>query len=131
MQASRILTVATMLAAITVLTACGSDGDSNVNGGSHTAGNNPGGIPSNLLKVTISDNKFSPSNLQIPVGANVTWEWTGSNPHSVVGKFEEKEIASPRLTGAGVYLEAFPKAGIFEYQCGVHGEAMTGKITIQ
>jgi plastocyanin len=32
--------------------------------------------------------------------------------------------------GTGQYLFAFQKAGTFEYQCGVHGASMTGKITI-
>lgn len=125
-------TGAALIAALPVLAACGDDdGDTNGSQPSATTGGNGGGIPANLLKVTVGDNKFSPANLQVPVGANVTWEWTGNNPHSVVGTFDGKEIQSPRLTGTGVYLEAFQKAGVFEYQCGVHGAAMSGKITVQ
>lgn len=126
---------AALIAALPLLAACGGgdDDDDDTNGAqpSATTGGNPGGIPANLLKVTVGDNKFSPANLQVPVGANVTWEWTGNNPHSVVGTFDGKEIQSPRLTGTGVYVEAFQKAGLFEYHCGVHGAAMSGKITIQ
>ena len=117
---------AALIAVSLPLAACGDDDDD--------AGTTPttsGGVPGNLTKVTISDNKFTPSNLQVPVGANVTWEWTGSNPHSVTGKFDGQDVNSPRLSGTGVFLFAFPKAGTFEYQCGVHGSAMTGKVTIQ
>ena len=137
MQPIRILGITVLVAVVAAsafATACGGDDDG---GGSATSAANPtrssgnSGPPANLTKVTISDNKFTPSNLTVPVGATVTWEWTGANPHSVVGTFEGKEIQSPKLTGTGVYLEAFQKAGKFEYQCGVHGAAMKGTITIQ
>ena len=125
------LAFAALITVLPLAAACGDDDDDGEPQPSPSAAGNPGGIPANLLKVTVSDNKFSPTNLQIPVGANVTWEWTGSNPHSVVGNFDGKEIQSPRLTGTGVYLETFQKAGVFEYQCGVHGSSMSGRITIQ
>lgn len=121
-----------MLALSGFLVACGDDDDdTGGNGGQPTTSGGGGGVPGNLTKVTVSDNKFTPVSLQVPVGATVTWEWTGSNPHSVVGTFDGKGINSPRLTGTGQYLEAFQKAGTFNYQCGVHGEAMKGTIVIQ
>ena len=130
-----------LLAASAFLMACGDDDDDTDDSGGSTptssssSGNstptNSSGAPSNLTKVTISDNKFSPVSLQVPVGSTVTWEWTGSNPHSVKGTFDGKEIQSPKLTGTGVYLEAFQKAGTFSYECGVHGAAMKGTIVIQ
>jgi plastocyanin len=126
--------LAALALASIVFASCGGDDDDDEGGAPTTSAGNPtqtGGAPSNLTKVTISDNKFTPSSLQVPVGATVTWEWTGSAPHSVVGTFDGKEIQSPTLTGTGVYLEAFQKAGEFKYHCGVHGEAMSGTIRIQ
>ena len=126
------LAAVAVVAASGLVMACGDDDDED--DGGDASGGQPttaGGVPGNLTKVTVSDNKFSPVSLQVPVGANVTWEWTGSNPHSVKGTFDGKAIQSPTLTGTGVYLEAFQKAGTFEYECGVHGAAMTGKIVIQ
>ena len=67
----------------------------------------------------------------IPAGANVTWNWTGSNPHQVVGSFNGQEVSSPKLTGTGVFLFNFASSGVFEYHCGVHGDAMNGTITVQ
>lgn len=90
-----------------------------------------GGIPAALTTVTVSDNKFAPVGLQVPVGTTVTWTWTGSARHSVKGTFSGEEINSPTLSGTGVYLFAFQKAGVFEYECGVHGAGMKGTITIQ
>lgn len=123
-----------LLSASALLMACGDDDDDADDDGGDTATTAPtssSGVPGNLTKVTISDNQFSPLSLQVPVGSNVTWEWTGSNPHSVKGTFDGKEIQSPTLTGTGVYLEAFQKAGTFSYECGVHGAAMKGTIVIQ
>lgn len=114
--------------------ACGDDDDDDTGGNGGAASPTTGGggnVPGNLTKVRVSDNQFSPVSLQVPVGATVTWEWSGAVPHSVVGTFDGKEIRSPQLTGTGVYLEAFQKAGTFDYQCGVHGAAMAGKIVIQ
>lgn len=128
-RVTRETCVIVLVAVAGVLVACGDDDD----GGAASTGKPPtsaGGVPGNLTKVTVSDNKFTPASLQVPVGATVTWEWTGSSPHSVVGTFDGRQVQSPRLTGTGVYLEAFQKAGTFEYQCGVHGAAMSGKVTV-
>jgi plastocyanin len=81
--------------------------------------------------VTISDNKFEPDEVTIGVNHEVTWEWTGNNAHSVVGSFDGEEFESQRFTGSGTFVHSFDKAGTFEYQCGVHGAAMSGKVTIQ
>jgi plastocyanin len=112
---------------------CGDDADKSPTptATATAASSSAGGLPANLTTITISDNEFTPVGLQVPVGANVTWQWTGNNPHSVVGKFDDEEITSPRLESDGVFRFAFQHAGIFEYHCGVHGEAMSGKVTIQ
>jgi plastocyanin len=121
------LAIAVLAAA--AFAACGDD-DDNTNTAPTARPTTNSGAPAKLTAITVSDNKFSPSDLQVPVGATVTWNWTGSNFHSVVGKFEGEDVNSPRLMGTGQYLFAFQKAGTFEYQCGVHGASMTGKITI-
>ena len=123
-----------LLAASALLMACGDDDDNDEDSSGESSTSAPtssSGAPANLTKVTVSDNQFSPLSLQVPVGSNVTWEWSGSNPHSVKGTFDGKQIQSPTLTGTGVYLEAFQKAGTFSYECGVHGAAMKGTIIVQ
>ena len=128
------LAMAACAALALAATACGGDsddGDDDAGTSSTATQANAGGIPSNLTKVAVSDNKFTPLNLQVPAGANVTWEWTGSNPHQVSGTFVGQEVLSPRLTGTGVFLFNFPKAGVFDYRCTIHGDAMKGTITVR
>ena len=125
-----------LLATVLVGAACGDDDD---NGVAATVTTRPqattgggGGLPAALTTVKVQDNKFTPGALQIPVGATVTWYWTGSAArHSVKGTFDGQPVESPTLSGGGVYLFAFQKAGVFEYECGVHGAAMKGVVTIQ
>lgn len=125
-----VVTVA-MAVSMAAMAACGDSKDEPAAATATTKPAGSGGIPAALTTVTVSDNKFSPVALQIPVGATVTWNWTGSARHSVKGSFDGQDISSPTLSGTGVYLFAFQKAGIFEYECGVHGAAMKGTITIQ
>ncbi len=127
-----------LLATAFLAAACGDDDDGG--GGSQptattraaaTTGGG-GGVPAALTTVKVQDNKFTPGALQVPVGATVTWDWTGSAArHSVKGTFDGQAVESPTLSGTGVYLFAFQKAGVFEYECGVHGAAMKGVVTIQ
>jgi plastocyanin len=89
----------------------------------------PGGIPPALRTISITDNKFSPESLQVPAGTGVFWEWKGSNEHSVVGTLNGQKIESPKQR-SGKFSFDFTSAGTFEYQCGVHGAAMSGKIVV-
>ena len=81
--------------------------------------------------IAVADNSFSPGSLTVKAGTKVTWTWGGKNPHSVVGKFDGQDVKSEQLTGTGTFAFTFAKAGTFEYQCGVHGAAMTGKVIVQ
>lgn len=122
------LLATTVIAAV----ACGDDDDAATTPTVKPAGTANSGIPAALTTVKVQDNKFMPGALQVPVGATVTWDWTGSAArHSVKGTFDGQPVESPALSGTGVYLFAFQKAGIFEYECGIHGAAMKGTITIQ
>ncbi|MEO8538302.1 MAG: hypothetical protein ABI577_01085 [bacterium] len=127
----RIASLFALMLPIAALGACGGSNDTSKTASPAAATTSNGGIPAALTTVTISDNKFTPVALQIPVGATVTWNWTGLARHSVKGTFDGQEVNSPTLSGTGVFLFAFQKAGIFEYECGIHGAAMKGTITIQ
>lgn len=81
--------------------------------------------------VAISDNKFEPNNVTVTPNHEVTWEWSGGNPHSVVGTFDGESVRSPQLTGGGTFTFSFSKAGTFEYQCGVHGASMSGRVIVE
>ncbi len=90
-----------------------------------------GGLPANLTTVRVVDNSYSPTGLQVPVGAEVTWRWEGSFPHSVSGTFNGEPVDSGVLEGGGEFSFEFASVGVFEYECSVHGAAMAGTVTVQ
>jgi plastocyanin len=81
--------------------------------------------------VKVGDNTFS-GPVTVAKGGKVTWDWTGSNnPHSVVGTSANAKdlLKSGTFSGGkGTYEVSFTAAGTYDYQCGVHGAAMTGKV---
>ena len=94
-----------------------------------------GGIPANLRTITVSDDGFSPGALQVPIGTEVFWQWTGKQEHQITGTFKGNDgdipIESPRLKGSGTFSYEFTTNGLFEYHCAVHGEAMAGQVIIK
>jgi len=77
--------------------------------------------------VSVDDNVFVPAAVTIDVGGTVTWNWTGSNPHTVTaddGSFESAQQTS------GSFTHTFDTAGTFGYFCEVHGQAMSGTVTV-
>lgn len=124
-----LIAVASLLSA-----ACGGDdddtGDTGSSGGNPTATTAPSG-GSEDVTIAISDNQFSPATATIGVNQEVIWEWSGANPHSVVGTYNGEQVQSLTLTGSGTFVHSFATPGTLEYQCGVHGAAMSGAITIQ
>ena len=80
--------------------------------------------------IRVEDNAFAPESRTVTVGTEVTWQWAGSNPHSVVGTFNGAAVESATQT-SGTFKFTFASAGTFEYQCGVHGQSMSGRIVVQ
>jgi hypothetical protein len=52
------------------------------------------------------------------------------NPHQVSGTYEGQEVLSETHRDRSVSLQ-LPKAGVFDYHCTVHGDAMKGTITVR
>lgn len=90
-----------------------------------------GALPGNLTTIKVIDNSYSPTGLQVPVGTTVTWNWEGSFPHSVSGTFNGETVESGVLEAGGTFAFEFTSAGILEYECSVHGAAMSGTVTVQ
>jgi copper binding plastocyanin/azurin family protein len=67
----------------------------------------------------------------IPVGGTVTWTWTGSLPHGVESMGSSSFSSSGIKTGSGTYAVKFTAPGTYQYDCAVHGTAMTGTIVVQ
>jgi len=112
-----------------LLAACGDDDDDD------TATATTGGASSSPAGedavVRVSDNQFAPGDVTVSPNHEVIWQWGGANPHSVVGTWDGEEVMSPRLTGTGTFTFSFDKPGTFEYECGVHGSAMSGTVTVR
>lgn len=85
--------------------------------------------------IQVRDNSFSPKTVTIAVGDSVTWQWVGSNSHTVThgtspsnlgGLFDE----GPKSSGTFGYR--FTSAGSVPYFCIPHFDmGMTGTITVE
>lgn len=84
--------------------------------------------------VKIADNSFTPE-VRLASGGKVQWDWAGSQrSHSVVGTSANARdlLKSPAHSGGvGSYEATFAAAGTYEYQCGIHGASMKGKVTVE
>ncbi|MGH2607806.1 MAG: cupredoxin domain-containing protein [Tepidiformaceae bacterium] len=82
------------------------------------------------VTIQVADILFNPDDETVPVGTEVTWQWAGDLPHSVIGEFAGEDVESEQQT-SGTFRFTFESAGTFDYICGVHGQAMTGRIVVQ
>ena len=70
----------------------------------------------------------------VAVGTTVTWTWTstGGTPHSVRSGGSPSFTSSATQTGSGqTYTFTFTTPGTYQYDCAVHGAAMSGRIVVQ
>jgi plastocyanin len=112
-------------------TACGGGGGTT----SPTTGNpggTPGGTPSPTPvpqnSVTVSDDVFTPANVQVSVGTTVTWTWASdARDHNVT--FGDGTSSGNRAAGA-TFSKTFPTAGTFTYSCTLHG-GMNGSVVVK
>ncbi|MFI5209992.1 MAG: hypothetical protein ACHQ2E_06065 [Gemmatimonadales bacterium] len=67
----------------------------------------------------------------VSIGGKVHWTWVGSTPHSVLS------AGAPAFTSSAVsaapfgYDFVFANGGTYQYECGVHGTGMTGRIVVR
>ncbi|WP_310992384.1 T9SS type A sorting domain-containing protein [Aequorivita marina] len=72
--------------------------------------------------------------LTIDQGDTVTWTWGDTAPHTVENKVGNsvETFNSGILTGMGVQFSyTFTEVGDNDYFCGVHGNSMSGTITVR
>lgn len=60
-------------------------------------------------------------------GGTVTWTWQGGNLHNVT--FSNGGGTSATQT-SGTFDRTFATAGTYRYNCTVHGQAMSGTVTV-
>jgi len=70
----------------------------------------------------------------VAVGGTVTWTWTNNQgiSHSVQSQGSNAFASSSIMGGNGqTYAVTFPTPGTYQYDCAVHGTAMTGTIVVR
>jgi plastocyanin len=82
---------------------------------------------SQATEVRIDNFSFTPSVIEVPAGARVTWTNHDDIPHTVVAS--NKEFRSRALDTDDSYAFVFTKPGTFEYFCGLHPH-MKGTIVV-
>ena len=106
--------------AVSVLVACGgSDSPTDV------AVTETGGTSTATL-IDVRDNSFSPNTTTVPLGATVTWTWTGANAHNVT--FVDRTRSATQSTGS--FRRTFTAEGPFQYSCTLH-PGMTGTVNVK
>jgi plastocyanin len=90
-----------------------------------------GGCPLNLkpaATVTVTDDKYTPSSVTIPVCGRVRWNFMAGSQHGVY-PWDMGFPASP-VESMGTYEYVFPTKGTFDYGCAVHGRNMPGQVIV-
>lgn len=80
--------------------------------------------------VTVSDNQFTPADIQVSPGATVTWTWAaGASTHNVT--FPSPAIADSPNQSSGSFATAMPTTpGTYSYSCTLHA-GMNGSVLVQ
>ncbi len=101
-------------AALAAVAACSGD----------DGGQGPGTPEGDIL---VRNSRFEPAALTVETGSTVTWAWVaGPVTHNVT--FAD---ATSGDRSSGTYERAFAAAGSFPYLCTIHGQAMSGTITVE
>ena len=85
----------------------------------------------NANEVVISDYKFFPRTLTVPVGTTVTWVNHDLAPHTATHRAEgDLAFDSGALVYHAVFVHTFKTAGSYDYLCMLH-PGMLGWIVVQ
>lgn len=79
--------------------------------------------------VTIANFAFSPADISIKAGTQVTWTNNDSTTHTVDETDGQSGPASGMLNPGASYSFTFDKPGTYHYHCSIHPE-MTGTVTV-
>jgi len=128
------------LIALAVLAGCGSNGYGTGSGGGNAGGGGGGGpvgsvtVGGGIQFVSGHNGSRNPAVDTIAVGGTATWTWAANSAayggHSVqsVGSLG---FASSAVQSDGAYSVTFTTPGTYQYDCAVHGTAMTGTIVVR
>ncbi len=109
----------TCLAALTIISACSSDGS--------TVSSEPPD-PVQDATVTLRSSSFSPNHVAVFAGGSVTWNNTSGETHNVTFS-SGGSPANIANHSSGSNSRDFTTAGTFNYQCTLHA-GMNGRVTV-
>lgn len=122
----------TGVAVVALAAACGGGDSGTTSPPTHTTPSTPV-VPSTpsspvvTTSVSVDDNVFNPSNIQVSPGQTVTWTWVTSTVHNVTFS----DGGSGNKGGSNVtFTKTFPTAGTFSYSCTLHG-GMNGSVLVK
>ena len=125
-----------LLAAALTTGACGSSTTSP--SGPGTGGGGGGAVGTvtvgNIFFRSGHNGTTNPAVDTVAAGTTVTWTWTGTGgtSHSVLSAGSPSFTSSPIQSGDGkTYTFMFGTPGTYQYDCAVHGTAMSGRIVVQ
>jgi len=80
--------------------------------------------------VTVSNNTFTPADLDINAGGSVTWTWAqGSVDHNVNFTTGPVTVTAISTRSTGSDSRTFNTAGLYSYVCTIH-QGMQGTVTV-
>jgi plastocyanin len=97
-------------------------------GGGTNSSNAPLSVGTKTESVAIRDFAFATGNLQVPIGATVTWTNYDDVPHTATAKDGSWDTGI--LNKGDTKTITFDKAGEYEYYCKVHPN-MVARLTVQ
>lgn len=94
-----------------------------------TVGNN-----GQIVFISARNGTANPAVDTVATGGTVTWTWTNDQgiSHSVQSRGSTAFASSPIMSGNGeTYAVTFTAPGTYQYDCAVHGAAMSGTIVVR
>ena len=82
------------------------------------------------VQVTIDNFTFTPAEITVAVGTQVTWTNRDDIPHTVTDAATPRAIKSPPLDTGDSYQRVFDKPGTYAYFCSLHPH-MTGHVIVR
>ena len=84
------------------------------------------GPPPSARSVDVQDNQFVAAAVRVARGGTVRWTWRGGNPHNVT--FTGGPASATQASGT--FERTFDAAGTYSYHCTIHGQSMSGTVTV-
>ena len=82
--------------------------------------------PPTSQSVNVQDNQFVAATVRVASGGTVRWTWRGGSPHNVT--FADGPTSATQSNGT--FERSFETAGTHRYHCTVHGQSMSGTVTV-